>query len=1175
MFSIWTLISVTIAYMLFLFAVATLGNRAKRLPNSVYSLALGIHCTSWAFFGTTTQAAQFGWPLIPTYLGIILVMLFGYKLLLRVNTICKQYNITSIAEFISVRFNHSNSIAVLITCICFIGVIPYIALQLDAITLALNLLIRGLDTWTTSISFYVTIGMAIFAIWFGARNMSLTERNSGLMLTIAAQSLVKLTALIIVGIFVVYGIFDGFVDLAQQSLTYEPTLKTIQQPFAVWIYLSHVLLGICAMFCLPRQFHINFVENRHEDEIHQARWLFPTYLIGMSIFILPIALAGMVFFGDAQNPLLAAQNTSAIYANYTTDSYVLALPIAAQNASIAIIAYIGGLAASSSMIIVATLALGNMVANSLITPLLFSLKASRVKRAISQGLTLGKPSNQLKLSAVQVLRIRQLTILVMLCIAYAYHLNISQTAPLAQTGFIALSLLSQTFPAILLGIYWRQANKFGALAGIVSGVLSIFVGMLWPALSTQTTDSQSIAFVLFSSFTVNISMLIIVSLLTTNKANNPYALSALNSLRSGINYSDIYFSDLLTLTDQILPSPAAQRFREQVVFVGVKQNEIAPYTVLRKAENLLASHMGSASTRILLSTIALSESVSKQQMSELVKEAGKNFQFNYEVLQASITHLPLGVSVIDANMKMVAWNSIYERLFDYPQDYLRVGKPILDILHFNANRGLLGSTDNQQNIQLEINKRMQSMLLGKSYKTVRQQLNNRVTEIAGNALPAGGYITCYTDITEYIHIQNQLETAKTSLEKRVEKRTQELRLAKNEAEKANIGKTKFLAATSHDLMQPLNAASLFASMLQDRIKRNLRVSSFGSAHSEALDDSQTNLMLNNQAELADNLVNSLDNAESLLATLVDITKLENNLIKPNLQRFPLNDLLSSLVVEFSILASQKQLEIVYVKTSIWLNTDRRLLSRVIQNLLSNAIKYTASGKILIGVKRKPNKRCEIVVADTGSGIALEDQQHIFTEFQRVHTDNTHPGLGLGLTIVDKISQLLNYQVSLRSIVNKGSRFGIALPTAKKQARETTTQIIEKNDETPLFLNTKTILVLENDSAVATALITLLSSWGAKVESRPNKEKALDLIKRAGFEPDLIIADYHLDDGNNGIDAALSVQTYLNKEINTVISSADRSETLQALAYEHNMQYLPKPIKQAALKRLLQKLLRKN
>ena len=1163
MFSIWTLVAVTLGYMFFLFIIAIIGNKTKRLPKAVYSLALGIHCTSWAFFGTTTQAAQFGWSFVPTYLGVILVMVLGFEMLLRVHAICKQYNISSIAEFISIRYEHSNGIAFLVTLICLIGVIPYIALQLDAITLALNLLITDVDDWSNSISLYVTIGMAIFAIWFGARKMSLTERNSGLMLTIAVQSLVKLAALLVVGLFIVYAVFDGFVDIAEQSLTFETTRTLIDQPFAIWIYISHVLLGICSMFCLPRQFHINFVENNDQDEIRQARWLFPLYLFGMSILILPIALAGMLVFGE-QATLSTLIDPSTNLSAYSTDSYVLALPLVMQNHFVVLVAFIGGLAASSSMVIVATLALGNMVANSIITPLLFHLNAMKVKAAIvgTKGSTHWE-KDKLRLSGQEVLRIRQTTILVMLCVAYGYHLHVSQQALLVETGTIALSLLSQTFPAILFGIYWKKASKNGALSGILLGVFIIILGMLYPALSNpvgSAIDGQYIAFVLFASFGLNALSIYFVSLFTSSNSLNPYASSALSLFQSNIK-----LGDLLKLTDQILPSAAAKKFTQQVHFVRTDNDDLAPNSVLSRAESLLSSHMGSASTRILLSAISNQSNSKQHGLSELVEQAGKSFQFNHEVLQASITNLPLGISVIDADFKLVAWNHLYETLFDYPPDYLQEGKPILEILQFNADRGLLGdlifsepsedvgaeqTSQNMSVAQREIQKRMQNMLMGKSYKAVRPQLQNKMVEISGNPLPAGGYITCYADITEYIEIQNQLTLATVNLENRVKKRTQELQIAKTEAEQANIGKTKFLAATSHDLMQPLNAASLFASMLLEKLQRS------------------------DERELASNLVSSLDNAESLLNMLVDITKLENNLIKPNLQRFKLDDLLSQLVSEFRLLAQRKSIQLHYVPTRLWVNSDRRLLSRVLQNLLSNAVRYTETGKILVGVRRQRTGACTLVVADTGSGIAKEFQDEIFNEFQRVNPEDRYQGLGLGLTIVDKISQLLGYQIKLTSAVQRGSQFSLRIPTCKPLPIKTIEKRTTTGEQQRLFLRHKHVLLLENDHAIANALAVLFDTWGATVIVAANQEQALILVKDLNTHVDLIMADYHLDNGDTGIETAIAIYSQIDKAVTTIVSSADRSEEIQALAYEHDMQYLPKPIKQAALKRLIQKILEK-
>lgn len=1126
MFSIWTLLAVTLIYIVFLFVVAVLGNKAKKLPNAVYSLALGIHCTSWAFFGTSTQASQFGWALVPTYLGIMLFMGFGFSLLTRINQLCKQYKIASIAEFISLRYQHSNTIAVIVTFICFVGVIPYIALQLDAISTAINLLVADTEQSSQTISFFVALGMAFFAIWFGARRMNLLEQNKGLMVTIAVQSLIKLGALTCIGLYVVYGVFNGFVDLAEQSLANPQTREIIDQPFAYWIFLSHVVLGICSLLCLPRQFHVNFIENRSDHELKTARWVFPSYLLAMSIFVLPIALAGNLLFSNS---------------SYTSDSFVLAIPISMQQSQVAIIGFLGGLAASSSMVIVATLALGNMMANSIITPLLLTLKQ-------------GKQHNN-KLSGQQVLKIRQVTISIMLFIAYWYHVYLGESTTLVETGTIAISLLAQTFPAMVIGIYWKKAHKLGALLGLSVGVSIIVAGMLVPAILSVSDTSvrlspNEIASVLFLSLLANAFTILLVSSFKQNVNENVFTSTINNQLDYRIQYQQ-----LLTLVSKLLPREVAQEFKQQTQYVSVGHDVVAPQSVLLKAQKLLSSHLGSASTRIMLNTISDKTHSNFDDMSDLIVQAGKHFQFNREVLQASITHLPLGVSVIDADLKLVAWNQLYESLFDYPQNYLQVGLPIVDMLHYNASRGLLGEA---KDVEDDIQKRMHNMLVGRSYKVVRPNLFGKVIEISGHPLPAGGYITCYSNISEYIEIQNALEQSKEVLEDRVIQRTSELEYAKIQAEQANISKTKFLAATSHDLMQPLNAASLFASMLKEQLPKQ---------------DSATSQQ--KAQELAKSLVSSLDNAEALLNMLVEITKLENNQVKPNLQAFSVGELLQSLSNEYQFILDNKNVDCRYVPSSAWVNTDRRLLTRIIQNLLSNAVRYTSRGRILLGVRRRANNMCEIVVADTGAGIELPYQHKIFEEFTRVHPNDEHNGLGLGLTIVERTSALLKLKVSLTSIPNKGSMFSIAIPCVP--ALKTNKPSIQVNEALPsqpcLGQN---ILLLENDAAVSEALKNLLCNWGAQVYTAVDKSSAIALLTNKESNTalifDLIVADFHLNHGDTGVDAALHILELQKRNVPVVLSSADRSEEIQALAYEHNMRYLPKPIKQAALKRLIQKLL---
>ncbi|MFT4654307.1 MAG: Na+/proline symporter/signal transduction histidine kinase/CheY-like chemotaxis protein [Patiriisocius sp.] len=1117
MFSIWTLALITGLYVLTLFGIAAWGNKLGRPHRSVYALALGVHCTSWAFFGTTTQSLQFGWAVIPTYLGVILVMLFGFSVLRKIAHICRQHRISSLAEFIGIRYHHSNVLAGLVVALCFVGVIPYIALQLDAISSAIALMTTDNSEWSGSISLYVTVFMAVFSIWFGTRTLDLTTKRNGLMLTIAFESVLKLAGLLVVGIYCVYVLSDGWLDLLDKSLDNEITKATLEKPFAAWVYISHILLGICSMFCLPRQFHINFIENNNDNELKHARWVFPLYLSLMTLFILPIALTGQLLFTDSAT---------------NTDSFVLSIPISQNNHGVTIMAYLGGLAASTSMIIVATLALGNMVANNLLTPLWL----------YSRHLHAGQP----RLSAHQLLRIRQSTIIVLLFIAYWYHQNISQASPLVKSGTIAIALMAQTLPAILLGLYWQNAHKFAAMIGLLSGSAIVISQMLYPAVLSSyyfapAPNDVDFAFAIFLSLGLNFALLVVCSLLIKNTLVNPFAEEGL--MRPTLN---IPADKLTAMLKRILPPKTALGFTVKLEKREVFATQIIPPDLLLEAGQTLTSHVGNASARILLNAISNNDYDNTQELTELVEIATQSFQFNHEVLQSSIAHLPQGISVVDSDLKLVAWNKQYETLFYYPKDFLVTGLSVERILKFNAGRGLISRvskhlTHQQQPIQDAVEKRLQLMQQSKAYQYIRQHNQDKIIEISGNPLPGGGYITSFTDITQYIKIQQQLEMAKEDLEQRVQLRTKELEIAKTEAENANLSKTKFLAATGHDLMQPFNAATLFASMLHEKL-----------AKSEL-------------SEISRHLVQSLDNADELLGMLIEITKLETGKIIPIPSLFALDELLQNLANDFAVIGAQKNIRVKYLPSRIWVRTDKRLLSRVIQNLLANAIRYTDKGKVLLGVRRRSNKRCEIVVLDTGRGIAKDNQSKVFNEFQRLDQQHDTQGLGLGLTIVERTSQLLDIKISLVSEIGKGTCFGLSLvrqPPGKSNNRAIRAGPRVDNKQ---FLNYKRVLVLENDRQIATALGALLNDWGAVTDYAHNLSSALEICQ----PPDLIIADYHLDDADNGISVCQALLKNIGKSVPMILSSADRCEYIQEKAIANNMRYLPKPIKSAALKRLIQ------
>ena len=1165
MLSIWTVGTLVGFYLLALFVVAFWGD--KRLRDNqqhpvLYSLGLGVHCTSWAFFGTTSQAVQYGWAIMPTYLGIILTMAFAFPVILHISRLCQQHHISSLADLISLKYQHSHLIAACITLLCFIGVIPYIALQLDAITKSINLITGDTQTSNPQVSIYVAGLMALFAIIFGTRTLNLTDKHPGLLLTIAFESVVKLVALWAVGLFVCFSLFNGVLDLVAQATQHTATQAVINADSAPWVYLSHVMLGVCSMFVLPRQFHMNFVEQNGEGELRTARWLFPVYLLGMTVFLIPIALAGKMLLPETTN----------------SDAYVLALPLYAENLPLSSLAFIGGLSATTSMVIVATLAMGIMISNNVITPLW--LKA-RLKSAPDRSM---QPGN--------ILTIRRLTVLVVLSIALWYHLNISQAAPLVKSGVIAIALLGQCLPVLLFGLYWRKSTKFAAVSGLLAGFLCWAGLLLYPSLMASyyfnlpPTDGELGAGFAYS-LVANCLTFVVVAHLTAKKTR-PFDAAQMQHESS--MHLMVKVRDLITLTERVLDSQAQRKLTQQLS-VDVNRafaNGYASQALLERVEKLLAAQVGGPSARILLGAVADTGSDTLPELVDWVEEASQSFQFNHEVLQSSVQNIEQGISVLDEKLQLLAWNDRYVELFNYPKGFLKAGMPITEILKYNASRGLFSpSTDvrspphtvpptqdqhaakaNPEQTELtdaewvnaEIEKRVSYMVNGSRHKYVRKQPDGRVIELNGAPLPGGGYVTTYSDITEYIAIQKALESAKSDLEERVITRTAELEEAKRQADKANESKTKFLAAAGHDLMQPFNAATLFAAMLSKKTEGS------------------------ELASLSEGVVNSLNNAQSLLTMLLDMTKLDAGVLKAQKTVFPLDEILSSLVQEFTIIANQKGIQLRHVPSKVYVYSDKNLLRRVIQNLLSNAVRYTHKGKILVGVKRISSKNyrervdseIQVVVCDTGTGIAPHQQQEIFSEFHQLDNHNSSEGIGLGLTIVDRICRLLGHQIALKSELNKGSCFAVHVSLAAENAvshlAQFTSSTLNPQESTassdgptpPAFLTSRSVLLIENDEQVASAMRSLLSDWGAEVTWIKGQFDA----PPSATHFSVLIADYHLNAGETGTECAMALQKQGVTFDLALLITANRNNEIREEAASLGMAYLPKPVKPAALKRLL-------
>ncbi|MFZ1837682.1 MAG: hybrid sensor histidine kinase/response regulator, partial [Dokdonella sp.] len=421
-----------------LFGVAVLGDRRPRIFarhwSYIYALSLAVYCTSWTFYGTVTQALRSGWWLPPTFVGTILLYVFGIGLLMRLVTIARAHNSSSLADLIAIRLDRSPLLAALVTAVAIIGIIPYVALQLKSVAMSYGMLARRHDlaapAWQDS-ALWVALAMALFAMLFGARRASANAHNRGLVLAMAFESVFKLVAMLALGALVWFGLE---VPAATAEVVAEPGGTSGFPPL--------ILLGALAVFTLPHQFHAGVVECRDAQHVRTARWVFPLYMLLIALPLLPLAHAGEALLGPMGVP---------------SDLYVLALPLAQGHGALALMAFLGGLSAATSMVVVATLALSLMIGNHWIAPL-------RVRAGW------GRASDGGDLRS-EVLMQRRLIILVVVLLAWVYSRVLVANAALADIGAVSFSALSAIAPGVLVAVYRPQTGARAVSAGLFVGSL--------------------------------------------------------------------------------------------------------------------------------------------------------------------------------------------------------------------------------------------------------------------------------------------------------------------------------------------------------------------------------------------------------------------------------------------------------------------------------------------------------------------------------------------------------------------------------------------------------------------------------------------------------------------------------------------------------------------------------
>ncbi len=1169
MISWWTLLLLSLGYVAVLFAIAHWGDevphrRFSPLTRSlIYSMTLAVYCTSWTFYGAVGSAAQDGWIFLPIYLGPMLVFLLGWPMIRRIVAISKRQNLTSIADFIAARYGKAQSLAVLVTLIATVGSVPYIALQLKAIVNGFSIVsdysVSGAAQYDTAL--VVSITLAVFAILFGTRKLDVTEHHEGMMLAIAFESVVKLVAFVLVGLFALLLVFGGANDVAAAGNERADAMFALDR----WpdTFVTQLILASAAIFCLPRQFHVAVVEAHTGDNISPARWLFPLYLLVFCIFIPPIAYAGLTLLPPGA---------------YNGDAFVLALPVQSGSHLLTILAFLGGFSAATGMVIVACVALSTMISNEIVMPALLRFR--------SLGLADRGDYSHL------LINVRRGAIVGVALLAYAHYLATDQSAALASIGLLSFAAAAQFAPLIIFGMYWRRATRLGAIAGLGSGFVLWAYTLFLPTLArsgafdaTFVTDGpfgigwlrpEALIFDVQAnplthgvawSLLVNVGVLTVVSLLTRQSMVEKIQSRAFTGgLVSGPRVQSILFgpdisnADLRSLAERFLGERhVARAFAEfaDTEDIDTGPTQPADRRLVQFTERLLSGAIGAASARVVMTAALRKSGMEIGDVVVLLDETSEAIRFNRQLLEATLDNISHGVSVVDGAQQLIGWNSRYLELMDYPPGFVYVGRPIEELLRYNAARGRFGSGD----FDFEVDKRLKHIRDGSPYRYESSFSDHKVIEIRGQPMPGGGYVTTYSDITDLKSAEKELIEAKASLEQRVADRTTRLQdamlalqQAKAQAEEANASRTRFLAAAAHDLLQPLNAAKLFAALLNEHRDN----------------------MAPEQAQLVDRVGSGLLAVEDLLSAILDISRLDTAAPVPKPQVFPISDLFTALQDQFSQTFIDERIELRFVPTRLFVHSDPALLRRILQNFISNARRYTSSGCVLVGCRRR-NGAVAIQVVDTGVGISEEDQKIVFEEFRRLNGRGKQKrrGLGLGLAIVERIARLLDHPVGLRSQPGKGSCFEVVVPRAAP-VRQGSIAAAAMARHAGASLGGQCILCIDNDADVLDGMQGLLTKWGAQVCSAANEAEAIaELIRlrtsRLGL-PALLLVDYHLDDGVTGLEVIEALRDESGRDIPALILTADHSADVADRVRESGHALLRKPVKPAALRALINRLL---
>lgn len=648
------LIVLTFGYLAFLFGIAWWIERRKNaafLSSNqavLYALSLGVYCTAWTYYGSIGWAADGKIDFIAVYLGPLMVIPLWWILLRKMIRISKTKGIGSLADFIAARYGQSQMLGTFVALGLVFGIIPYMALQIKAITESFQLLTEGVfintGSWFADPGLYLTLMLVVFIILFGARYPEIGRTGQGLRAVIVFESIFKLLAFLIAGFFVAFLLFDNPMSIFTQIAETEKGQSLLQfggtQAYFDWFWI--LFISGLAVLLLPRQFQMAVVENKSEKELRTAIWLFPLYLFLINLFVLPIAMGGLLLLGD----------------NYPSDYYLLGL---AENGGqwLSVLVYLGGFSAATSMIIVAGLALGNMLTNNVWVPALLRVKLD-------------------KEFSGQLVFLRRFSILLVLMLAYFYYRFVSVEYPLVSIGIVSFIAVAQLAPAIIIGMFWSRANYYGALSGLIAGFSIWFLFLILPAISSSWNASifhltgdfyQSASNVAALSLSLNFLLFLGVSVFTKQTEEeeaqaemfvNVYKLSRVYE-SEGLFRNTTSLKNIEKLLKKFLGKERTKEVLHEYALsynLPLKSDSTVDSRVISYAERLLTETIGPASARIMIASVVQDEEISMKEVVDILKESQKVIELNKKLKIQSRELKQVSNELHRANKKLIEFSEI-------------------------------------------------------------------------------------------------------------------------------------------------------------------------------------------------------------------------------------------------------------------------------------------------------------------------------------------------------------------------------------------------------------------------------------------------------------------------------------------------------------------------------------